>query len=146
MSDNDRATQAEQLIARMQAARGYIYPEWGTGGPDGSRLHRSLQPHLRTGPGRGRHVSAKVREFVAIALLAFRGADRESLVALCSGPYASAPPKRNCLKSLRPPWFPVEPRRSTVASTPSSTSNRPGARGKHWPRTLMDIAARLRHS
>ena len=28
MSDNDRATQAEQLIARMQAARGYIYPEW----------------------------------------------------------------------------------------------------------------------
>jgi hypothetical protein len=27
MSD-DRVTQAEQLIARMQAARGYIYPEW----------------------------------------------------------------------------------------------------------------------
>jgi alkylhydroperoxidase/carboxymuconolactone decarboxylase family protein YurZ len=31
--------------------------------------------------GEGRHVSAKVREFVAIALLAFRGADREALVA-----------------------------------------------------------------
>jgi hypothetical protein len=28
MSDDDRATQAEQLIARMKAARGYIYPEW----------------------------------------------------------------------------------------------------------------------
>ena len=28
MSGNNRATQAEQLIARMQAARGYIYPEW----------------------------------------------------------------------------------------------------------------------
>ena len=28
MSDNDRVTQAEQLIARMQVARGYIYPEW----------------------------------------------------------------------------------------------------------------------
>jgi hypothetical protein len=27
MSD-DRATQAEQLITRMKAARGYIYPEW----------------------------------------------------------------------------------------------------------------------
>jgi len=31
--------------------------------------------------GEGRHVSAKVREFVAIALLAFRGAERDSLVA-----------------------------------------------------------------
>ncbi len=28
MSDNDRATQAQELIERMQAARGYIYPEW----------------------------------------------------------------------------------------------------------------------
>ena len=36
MSHNDRGTQAEQLIARMQAARGYIYPEWELGGPDGS--------------------------------------------------------------------------------------------------------------
>jgi alkylhydroperoxidase/carboxymuconolactone decarboxylase family protein YurZ len=31
--------------------------------------------------GEGRHVSAKVREFVAIAILAFRGADRDGLVA-----------------------------------------------------------------
>jgi alkylhydroperoxidase/carboxymuconolactone decarboxylase family protein YurZ len=31
--------------------------------------------------GEGQHVSAKVREFVAIALLAFRGADRDGLVA-----------------------------------------------------------------
>jgi len=28
MSDDDRTTQAEQLIARVQAARGHIYPEW----------------------------------------------------------------------------------------------------------------------
>jgi crotonobetainyl-CoA:carnitine CoA-transferase CaiB-like acyl-CoA transferase len=28
VSHDDRAVQAEQLIARMKAARGYIYPEW----------------------------------------------------------------------------------------------------------------------
>ncbi len=33
------------------------------------------------GLGEGRHVSAKVREFVALGLLAFRGADRDGLVA-----------------------------------------------------------------
>ena len=33
------------------------------------------------GLGDGRHVSAKVREFVAIALLAFRGAEKAGLVA-----------------------------------------------------------------
>src|SRR6058998_2928959 len=81
MSDNDRATQAEQLIARMQAARGYIYPEWELAArtdPDFTEAYNRL---YELALGEGRHVSAKVREFVAIALLAFRGADRAGLVA-----------------------------------------------------------------
>jgi alkylhydroperoxidase/carboxymuconolactone decarboxylase family protein YurZ len=78
MSDNDRARQAEQLIARMQAARGYIYPEWELAArTDPDAYNRIYELAL----GEGRHVSAKVREFVAIALLAFRGADRKGLVA-----------------------------------------------------------------
>jgi alkylhydroperoxidase/carboxymuconolactone decarboxylase family protein YurZ len=80
MSDEDRATQAEQLIARMKAARGYIYPEWELAArtdPDFTEAYNRIYEPL----GEGRHVSAKVREFVAIALLAFRGADREALVA-----------------------------------------------------------------
>lgn len=32
-------------------------------------------------PGEGQHVSAKLRDFVAITLLAFRGADRDGRVA-----------------------------------------------------------------
>ena len=81
MSDDDRAMQAEQLIARMQAARGYIYPEWELAArtdPDFTAAYNRL---YELALGEGRHVSAKVREFVAIALLAFRGADREGLVA-----------------------------------------------------------------
>lgn len=81
MSNNDRATQSEQLIARMQAARGYIYPEWELAAkmdPDFTEAYNRI---YELGMGEGQHVSAKVREFVAIALLAFRGADRGGLVA-----------------------------------------------------------------
>ncbi len=81
MSHDDRATQSDQLIARMQAARGYIYPEWELAArtdPDFTEAYNRL---YELALGEGRHVSAKVREFVAIALLAFRGAEREVLVA-----------------------------------------------------------------
>src|SRR6266567_9130017 len=81
MSDNNRATQADQLIARMQAARGYIYPEWELAArtdPDFTEAYNRL---YELSLGEGRHVSAKVREFVAIALLCFRGGERAGLVA-----------------------------------------------------------------
>jgi alkylhydroperoxidase/carboxymuconolactone decarboxylase family protein YurZ len=81
MSDNDRAAQTEQLIARMQAARGYIYPEWELAArmdPDFTEAYNRI---YELALGEGQHVSAKVREFVAIALLAFRGTDRDGLVA-----------------------------------------------------------------
>ena len=81
MSDNNRAMQAEQLIARMQAARGYIYPEWELAARTDPDFTEAYNRIYELALGEGCHVSAKVREFVAIALLAFRGADRESLVA-----------------------------------------------------------------
>jgi alkylhydroperoxidase/carboxymuconolactone decarboxylase family protein YurZ len=81
MSDNDRATQSEQLIERMQAARGYIYPEWELAAKMDPNFTEAYNRIYELGMGEGQHVSAKVREFVAIALLAFRGADRGGLVA-----------------------------------------------------------------
>ena len=76
-----RARRAEALIARMKEARGYIYPEWefaATQDPDFVEAYNHI---YELGLGEGRHVSAKVREFVAIALLAFRGADKAGLIA-----------------------------------------------------------------
>src|ERR687887_2686908 len=81
MSDNDRATQAEQLIARMKAARGYIYPEWELAARTDPDFTEAYNRIYELALGEGKHVSAKVREFVAIALLAFRGTDRGGLVA-----------------------------------------------------------------
>ena len=80
-SGQDQAKRAETLIARMKSARGYIYPEWEFAARQDPEFLETYNRIYELGLGEGRHVSAKVREFVAIALLAFRGADRAGLVA-----------------------------------------------------------------
>ena len=72
---------ADALIAKMKAARGYIYPEWELAARHDPEFVETYNRIYELGLGEGKHVSAKVREFVAIALLAFRGADRAGLVA-----------------------------------------------------------------
>jgi len=79
--DEGRAHRAEALIARMKEARGYIYPEWEFAARQDPEFVDAYNRIYELGLGEGQHVSAKVREFVAIALLAFRGADRAGLVA-----------------------------------------------------------------
>jgi len=79
--DEGRAQRADALIARMKEARGYIYPEWEFAARQDPDFVETYNRIYELGLGEGRHVSAKVREFVAIALLAFRGADKAGLVA-----------------------------------------------------------------
>ena len=78
MSEGERA---DALIARMKAARGYIYPEWELAARQDPEFVEAYNRIYELGLGEGRRVSAKVREFVAIALLAFRGAEKAGLVA-----------------------------------------------------------------
>jgi alkylhydroperoxidase/carboxymuconolactone decarboxylase family protein YurZ len=80
-SDEGRAVRAETLIARMKEARGYIYPEWEFAARQDPDFVETYNRIYEQGLGEGRHVSAKVREFVAIALLAFRGGEKAGLVA-----------------------------------------------------------------
>jgi alkylhydroperoxidase/carboxymuconolactone decarboxylase family protein YurZ len=72
---------ADALIARMKESRGYIYPEWEFAARQDPEFVETYNRMYELGLGEGRHVPAKVREFVAIALLAFRGAERAGLVA-----------------------------------------------------------------
>jgi alkylhydroperoxidase/carboxymuconolactone decarboxylase family protein YurZ len=81
MSDDERTQRADALIARMKQARGYIYPEWEFAARQDPEFVETYNRIYELGLGEGRHVSAKVREFVAIALLAFRGAEQAGLVA-----------------------------------------------------------------
>jgi alkylhydroperoxidase/carboxymuconolactone decarboxylase family protein YurZ len=80
-SDQSSAERADALIARMKEARGYIYPEWEFAARQDPEFVETYNHIYELGLGDGKHVSAKVREFVAIALLAFRGAERAGLVA-----------------------------------------------------------------
>src|ERR1700741_4715244 len=81
MPDGKREQQAEALIAKMTAARGYMYPEWEFAARQDPEFVEAYNRLYELALGEGRHVSAKVREFVAIALLAFRGAEQAGLVA-----------------------------------------------------------------
>ena len=80
-TDTERAQRADALIARMKEARGYIYPEWEFAARQDPDFVETYNRIYEQGLGEGRHVTAKVREFVAIALLAFRGAEKAGLVA-----------------------------------------------------------------
>ena len=78
---NEHGKRADALIARMKEARGYIYPEWEFAARQDPEFVETYNRIYELGLGEGKHVSAKVREFVAIALLAFRGGEKAGLVA-----------------------------------------------------------------
>jgi len=80
-ADKDREQRADALIARMKQARGYIYPEWEFAARQDHEFVEAYNRIYELGLGEGRHISAKVREFVAIALLAFRGSEKAALIA-----------------------------------------------------------------
>jgi alkylhydroperoxidase/carboxymuconolactone decarboxylase family protein YurZ len=81
MAEAERAERADRLIERMRKARGYMYPEWELAARQDPDFVEAYNRLYEQGLGEGRHVSARVREFVAIALLAFRGSDEAGLVA-----------------------------------------------------------------
>ena len=72
---------ADKLIARMKTARGSLDPEWAFAARQDPEFDETYNRISELGLGEGKHVSAKVREFVAIALLAFRGGEKAGLVA-----------------------------------------------------------------
>ena len=80
-ASKNRTQRADALIARMKKARGYIYPEWEFAASEDPDFVEAYNRIYELGLGEGRHVSVKVREFIAIALLAFRGSDKAALVA-----------------------------------------------------------------
>ncbi len=69
----DIQQKAEQLIARMKADRGYIYPEWEFAARSDPDLVEAYNNLYRATLSDGQALSAKVREFIAIGILAFKG-------------------------------------------------------------------------
>ena len=122
-ADKDRAERAEALIARMKKARGYIYPEWEFAARQDPDFVDAYNRIYELGLGEGRHVSAKVREFIAIALCVSSSRSRCWRSAAPRRPrswrtwsarYASARHAKNCSKCSRRAWFRAAPRRFTA--------------------------------
>src|SRR5258706_2780071 len=65
----------------MRRAGGYLPAGWACAPRQGRGFGDSQTRLYELSLGEGRHVSAKVREFVAIALLCFRAGERAGLVA-----------------------------------------------------------------
>src|SRR4029450_9072487 len=80
-ADNGAGRKADALIARMKKARGYIYPEWEFAARQDPEFVETYNRIYELSLGEGRHVSAKVREVVAVGGRACRGAERAGLVA-----------------------------------------------------------------
>ena len=81
MSEESRAERAAALVERMKEARGYIYPEWEFAVRQDPDFMEAYNGMFELAVGDGHHLSAKVREFVVIGILAFRGVDRHAIVA-----------------------------------------------------------------
>ena len=92
MSDDNRATQAEQLIARMQAARGYIYPEWELAARTDPDFTEAYNRIYELALGEGRHVSAKVRNSWPSPSWRSGARTARAWWPTCIGPYASRHP------------------------------------------------------
>jgi len=118
LTDTNREQQAEALIAKMKAARGYMYPEWEFAARQDPEFVESYNRLYELSLGEGRHVSAKVREFVAIALLCFRGGERAGLVAHMRRRSSSGRLPASCSRSWRPAWCRAGPPPSTAGSEP----------------------------
>ena len=109
---------ADALIAKMKAARGYIYPEWEFAARQDPDFVETYNRIYELGLGEGKHVSAKVREFVAIALLAFVAASARGWSPTCSARSASEPRARRSSRCSRHASSPAARRPSIAGSAP----------------------------
>src|SRR6267378_3495285 len=105
MAEHSTTQRAEALIAKMKAARGYIYPEWEFAARQDPEFVETYNRIYELGLGEGKHVSAKVREFVAIALLAFLGADMQRAIRFGATPEEIFEVLETCLVPGGAPTF-----------------------------------------
>ena len=114
MATDDRVRRAEALIEEMRAARGYMYPEWEFAARQDPEFVAAYNRLYELSLGDGQHVSGKVREFVAIALLCFRVGSGRAWWPTCGGRSASVRLPPSSSRSWRPAWSRAEPPPSTA--------------------------------
>jgi len=80
MTDENKEKKKQKLIREMSKERGYLQPQWAYMVEKDVGFMEAYNNIYNKGLTDGRALPAKTREFIAIALLAFRG--RENAVYL----------------------------------------------------------------
>ena len=81
MNEETKRAKAERLIAETIKARGYIYPEWEfvcKSDPDFFENYNNL---YNSSLGKSGALEIKTKEFISLAILAFRGLSTDVLTA-----------------------------------------------------------------
>jgi alkylhydroperoxidase/carboxymuconolactone decarboxylase family protein YurZ len=81
MKEEAKSAKAERLIAETIQQRGYIYPEWELVCKTDPDFFENYNRLYGSSLGKGGTLSIKVKEFVALGILAYKGAATEVLVA-----------------------------------------------------------------
>jgi alkylhydroperoxidase/carboxymuconolactone decarboxylase family protein YurZ len=81
MSGEKKRAKSERLIKEAIKARGYIFPEWEFVCRLDPDLFESYNNLYASSLGKSGALSIKVKEFIALALLAFRGSPTDVLVS-----------------------------------------------------------------
>jgi alkylhydroperoxidase/carboxymuconolactone decarboxylase family protein YurZ len=81
MKEETKSAKAERLIAEAIKRRGYIHPEWELVCKIDPDFFENYDRLYGSSIGKGGALPIKVKEFVALGILAFKGVPTEVLVA-----------------------------------------------------------------
>ena len=106
MKEETKSAKAERLIAETIQQRGYIYPEWELvckADPDFFENYNRL---YGSSLGKGGTLPIKVKEFVALGILAYKGTSTEVLVAHIKRAMANGATKEELVEVLETTTIP----------------------------------------
>jgi len=81
MAEETKNAKAERLIRETIQQRGYIFPEWELVCRSDPDFFENYNRLYASGLGKAGKLSIKVKEFIALAILAFRGLPAEVIAA-----------------------------------------------------------------
>jgi len=95
MKEETKSAKAERLIAEAIKQRGYIYPEWELVCKTDPDFFENYNRLYGSSLGKGGALPIKVKEFVALGILAYKGVATEVLVAHIKRAMDNGQPRKN---------------------------------------------------
>ena len=105
MAGKSASKKKEDLLKRMQKARGYMLPPWVFLAENDMRFMEAYNGLYERGLTDGKALRAKVREFIAIGILAYRGQE-EAVYTHCKRALRLGASKLELLEAIETAMIP----------------------------------------